>query len=64
MALIACRECGHQMADSAAACPSCGWIPPVANGVLIVKRKGQMNSGIVGTRVEVDGVNYGTLRTG
>lgn len=24
MALITCRECGHQVSDQAAACPSCG----------------------------------------
>ena len=24
MALTTCRECGHQISDTAAACPSCG----------------------------------------
>lgn len=52
------------MADSAVACPQCGWVPPVSNGFLVVVRKGQMNSAVVGTRIAVDGADYGTLRAG
>lgn len=64
MALVSCGECGHRMSDTAASCPQCGWVAPVQNGVLFVSRKGQLNSGLVGTEIGVDGAHYGVLRAG
>lgn len=64
MALVNCGDCGHRMSDSAPSCPQCGWVVPVQNGLLVVSRKGQLNSGLVGTEVGVDGAFYGTLRAG
>ena len=44
MALTACRECGHQISDTAAACPSCG--APVSGGVVTTQATGRRFKGL------------------
>jgi TusA-related sulfurtransferase len=53
MAIIACKECGHQVSDKAATCPSCG--APIAAAVA-VKSKGRAKrvvNGLLVTSVAV-----------
>ena len=64
MPLIVCPDCGKQFSDSAPACPNCGFVRPVQQGVLRIERKMQLNSGAIKTTVFVDGMQYGSLRPG
>src|ERR1700679_1985699 len=43
MAIIACKECGHQVSDKAASCPNCG--APIA---VVVKPRGRAKRVIYG----------------
>lgn len=61
MALVSCRECGSQISDSAATCPSCGVAAPAGVGTLTFTRP-SLGNGAVGLEVHVDGKPYGRLR--
>lgn len=61
MALVACRECGAEVSDSAPNCPRCGVAAPAGTATLVFHRPGLGNSAI-GLEVFVDGQPYGSLR--
>ena len=44
MALTPCAECGHQISDTAAACPKCG--APVKGGVVTTQATGRRFKGL------------------
>ena len=43
MPLCSCRECGHQVADSARTCPSCGVKSPTADSAAIARTVNHLN---------------------
>lgn len=61
MALVACRECGSEISDSAATCPRCGVAAPAGTGTITFVRP-SLQSGAIGVEVFVDGKPYGRLR--
>ena len=44
MALTACRECGHQISDTSAACPACG--AAVSGGVVTTQATARRFKGL------------------
>lgn len=49
MAIIACKECGHQVSDKAASCPNCGApvAAPLAAPASTVRRRPRVLSGVL-----------------
>lgn len=61
MALINCRECGRQVADSAPTCPHCGVTSPGGEAKLEVRRVKRLQGAIVPLVVLVDNVEMSRL---
>jgi hypothetical protein len=61
MALVACRECGSKISDSAATCPQCGVSAPAGAASLTFIRSGFINSGIK-IAVFVDQQPFGIIK--
>lgn len=68
MALVACKECGAQVAESAPTCPKCGVTKPSGEtGKLVIMRSSALTGAMHPVHVFVDGqvigevVNGGTL---
>ena len=65
MALVPCKECGGQVADSAPTCPKCGVARPgAAIGKLVIIRSSAVTGGIYAVRVTVDGKLVGEVGNG
>ena len=65
MALVACKECGAEVAESAPVCPRCGVLGPAGRiSRLIVTRKQVLTGFAHMTEVVVDGRTIGRLKMG
>ena len=65
MALVNCKECGGQVADSAPTCPKCGVVNPgKTTGELIITRKSQYQASLVAVQIFVDDRAVGEVRSG
>ena len=65
MALIPCKECGTEVADSALTCPKCGVNGPgTAAGRLAIIRSSKMNGAMYAVQVAVDGELVGEVNNG
>lgn len=61
MALVACRECGSEISDSATTCPRCGVSAPGGVTALTFERHGALNAGVK-VAVFVDQQPFGMIR--
>ena len=57
MALVACRECGTEISDQAAACPKCG-APPKLTAKSLLKKPILIAAVVLGFVVLVSGVFF------
>ena len=63
MALVSCKECGGEVADSAPTCPKCGVVNPgKATGELIITRKGKAAGWGSAVQIVVDGQLVGEVK--
>lgn len=62
--LVPCRVCGHQVADSAPSCPSCGVVSPAGHAQLEIMRVKRMQGAFVPLRVWVDSIHVGDIGPG
>jgi hypothetical protein len=65
MALVACKECGAQVAESAPTCPRCGVSRPSgATGKLAIMRPSAITGAMHPVHVFVDGQVIGEVKNG
>jgi len=65
MALVACRECQSEVADSAPTCPRCGVPNPAGKSAkLHIVRKKQIAAAAGAVDVELDGSHVASVRAG
>ena len=65
MALVACKECGHAIADSAVSCPQCGVAHPSGlSGQVTIQRRRQLNAAARTMEVFVDERSHGYVKSG
>lgn len=65
MALVACKECGAQVAESAPTCPKCGVTKPSgASGKLVIMRPSALTGAMHPIHVFVDGQVVGEVANG
>jgi hypothetical protein len=64
LALIACKECGNQVAGSAATCPKCGVAYPGGAGQLVISRSTALTGAMYAVKVVIDGQNVGEIAKG
>ena len=64
MALVACKECGNQVASSAQTCPKCGVACPGGAGQLVISRSRALTGGMYGVKVVIDGKPVGEIAKG
>ncbi len=61
MSLTKCRECSHQVADSAPTCPHCGVTSPGGSSSLEIRRVKRFSGGRAPLVVFVDGEEVASL---
>ena len=65
MALVSCKECGSQVADSAPMCPKCGVTNPAGRTAhVVVSRKSQMTAAASRVEVYIDDQLLGAVKSG
>lgn len=65
MALVACKECGAQIAESAPTCPRCGvTLPSGETGKLVIMRPSAITGMMHPVHVFVDGQVVGEVKNG
>ena len=65
MAIVACKECGGKVADSASLCPHCGVTAPSGiSGKFVIMRKSALTGAIHPIQVLIDGQPVASVKNG
>jgi hypothetical protein len=64
MALVACKECGAEVAGSAKTCPKCGVSYPGGAGQFILWRKTALTGEMYAIQITIDGQPAGEIKKG